>query len=144
MVNITLLNQFTPRILFDRNNKFDPKSMGNSAVDVNFDITVTYKQNEENKNHYLVEIRLVLNDVKCPVVMDIICCGIFEALKDGDDDDEDIKEALHIDAAGLLFPFLKERVLNVSAMGGTPPIIIPPIDFFGLYVNSQNNNQTKQ
>jgi hypothetical protein len=37
--------------------------------------------------------------------MDIICCGIFEALKDGDDDDEDIKEALHIDAAVVfIFP----------------------------------------
>ena len=51
-------------------------------------------------------------------------------------DEESIKPILLIEAPRHLFPFARAIVANVTRDGGFPPLLINPLDFAGMYLDS--------
>lgn len=137
-MKLLLKQQFTPKIVFDKNKKFKPEISNPNEIniDINFDISVTVKPNPKIKNEYLVDLQLIWNDLKSPVILDIITCGIFNIHGLSDDEPYDKNEQdnlLRVEGAEALFPYLRERVSNITSNGGLPPLILPPIDFSKIH-----------
>lgn len=44
---------------------------------------------------------------------------------------------LLVNCAGLLFPFLRRLLADITREGGFPPLLLDPIDFGALYVRRQ-------
>ncbi len=137
-MTITLKNQFTPRIIFDKNKNFDVKKHMNSKIplNVNFDISVSYQKNPNLDTEYLVELRMLWNDINSPVIIDIICCGVFDV--EGDFVNEELDKKLKIEGAQSVFPFMRERIANITLTGGITPVLMPPIDFKHIYESNKN------
>ena len=137
-MKITLKNQFTPRIIFDKNKNFDVEKHAKSKMplNVNFDISVSYQKNPNLDTEYLVELRMLWNDINSPVIIDIICCGVFDV--EGDFVDEELDGILKIEGAQAVFPFMRERIANITLTGGITPVLMPPIDFKRIYEANKN------
>lgn len=134
MMKLLLLQQFTPKVVFDRNKKFNPEKTAPNElnININFDISVTFKPVPNAKHEYLLDLQLGWHDIKSPVVLDIITCGIFRITgvdKDAFIDKEALDKLMRIEGADTLLPYLRERVSNLTFNGGLPPLILPPIDF---------------
>ena len=136
-MQLNFKNQFTPRIIFDKNHNFKIENKNlQMPINVNFDISVSYKKNPNVDNEYMVELRLLWNDIKSPVIIDMVTCGIFSI--EGNADESKIDEELKIQGAHMIFPFMRERILSITANGGIPPIIMPVIDFEKIYKQNKN------
>jgi preprotein translocase subunit SecB len=137
-MKIVLVNQFTPRIIFDKNKNFNVEEHVKSQVpvNVNFDISITYKKNPNVDTEYLLELRLLWNDINSPIIIDMVTCGIFKI--EGDFDDISLDKELKIRGAENVFPFMRERILNITSQGGIAPILMPPISFEEIYEKNKN------
>ena len=132
-----LKSQFTPRIIFDKNQNFKVDDVNSQVpVNVNFDISVSYKKNPNVDNEYLLELRMLWNDIKSPVIIDMVTCGIFSI--EGYANEKEIDKELKIQGAQIIFPFMRERILNVTSNGGIAPILMPVIDFEKVYLQNKN------
>ena len=47
-----------------------------------------------------------------------------------------IKPILYVEVPQLLFPFARQVIANAVSSGGFPPLLLNPVDFRGMYVNS--------
>ncbi len=136
-MQLILKNQFTPRIIFDKNENFKVEDLNSQMhINVNFDISVSYKKNPNIDNEYLLELRMIWNDIKSPVIIDMVTCGIFNI--EGNPDKKEIDKELKIQGAQIIFPFMRERILNVTSNGGITPILMPFINFEKVYQQNQN------
>jgi preprotein translocase subunit SecB len=69
-------------------------------------------------------------------VIELIYAGIFTFKGDSDDN---IQPALLIDCPQLLFPFARSIISNMTQSGGFPPLLLQPVNFAQLYINSRTN-----
>ena len=51
--------------------------------------------------------------------------------------DEDVQPALLIDCPQLLFPFARSIISNMTQHGGFPPLLLQPVNFAQLYIDSR-------
>ncbi|MBH67213.1 MAG: protein-export chaperone SecB [Rhodospirillaceae bacterium] len=51
--------------------------------------------------------------------------------------EEDVQPTLLISCPTLLFPFARNIIADVTRDGGFPPLLMQPVDFHQLYVQSQ-------
>ena len=77
-------------------------------------------------------------------IIELIYAGIFTFNKKNEDN---IQPALLIDCPQLLFPFARSIISNMTQSGGFPPLLLQPVNFTQLYINSrkdlENDAQTR-
>ena len=95
-----------------------------SIFEVSLRITITVKDNEDTL--YLVEVEQA---------------GIFkiEGL-----DDQQLARVLNTTCAAMLFPYAREVIDNVLTKGSLPPLMIPPVNFDGLFTSAMAAKQARE
>ena len=69
-------------------------------------------------------------------IIELIYAGIFTFHGESD---ENIQPALLIDCPQLLFPFARSIISNTTQNGGFPPLLLQPVNFAQLYINSRKD-----
>ena len=69
-------------------------------------------------------------------IIELVYAGIFTFQGESDDN---IQPALLIDCPQLLFPFARSIVSNVTQNGGFPPLLLQPVNFAQLYIDSKKD-----
>ena len=69
-------------------------------------------------------------------IVELIYAGIFTFQGESD---ENIQPALLIDCPQLLFPFARSIISNMTQNGGFPPLLLQPVNFAQLYINSRKD-----
>ncbi len=67
--------------------------------------------------------------------------GIFQMQNVPDDR---VQAMLFIDCPFIIFPFARRVLADVTRDGGFPPLMLEPIDFHGLFVKRQKQDQEKE
>ncbi|MBT7730574.1 MAG: protein-export chaperone SecB, partial [Rhodospirillaceae bacterium] len=67
-------------------------------------------------------------------VIELIYAGVFTFSNMTDDR---LQPSLLIDCPRLLFPFARSVIANVTSDGGFPPLMLQPVNFAQLFMNSQ-------
>lgn len=134
-----LKQQFTRKIVFDKNSDFKPdqeNKTGDMNVNLNFDISVNLRPNPNVQHEYVMDMQLAWNDARSPFLLDVVTTGVFQLIEIDSGveiDDVELNKVLRISGADMLFPYLRERISNVTSTGGVPTLMIPPIDFNHMY-----------
>lgn len=79
-----------------------------------------------------LRIRGTLKD-KVVFILELSYAGVFTLAVPA----EHVEPILFIECPRLLFPFARSIVAEMSREGGLPPLMLPPIDFLGLYRQRQ-------
>ncbi len=66
-------------------------------------------------------------------VVEVLYAGVFTL---HNVPEEQLKEACLIECPRLLFPFARRIVADATRDGGFPPLLLEPIDFVALYMQS--------
>ena len=96
------------------------------------------KQGDGEENGYVYEVTLSINiESMVEKISAFICevkyCGVFSVEEDKGKEEEEIKEALLIDAPSILFPFVREVISRMTSTAGFPPLMLDVINFEEMY-----------
>jgi preprotein translocase subunit SecB len=67
-------------------------------------------------------------------VVELVYAGVFTFSNMTDDK---LQPSLLIDCPRLLFPFARSIIANVTSDGGLPPLLLQPVNFAQLFLNSR-------
>ena len=67
-------------------------------------------------------------------VIELVYAGVFTFSNMTDDK---LQPSLLIDCPRLLFPFARSIIANVTSDGGLPPLLLQPVNFAQLFLNSR-------
>ena len=73
-------------------------------------------------------------------VIELVYAGIFTFQGENNDN---IQPALLIDCPQLLFPFARSIISSVTQNGGFPPLLLQPVNFAQLYIDSKKDLEPK-
>ena len=112
-------------------NSLQPKS--EPSVEVNVDVQAV------SLSDHVYEVSLTTSitgrdDTQTLFIIELVYAGIFTFQGESDDN---IQPALLIDCPQLLFPFARSIVSSVTQNGGFPPLLLQPVNFAQLYIDSQ-------
>ena len=104
-------------------------------VEVNVDVQAT------SLSHHVYEVSLTTSitgrdQSQTLFIIELIYAGIFTFSRESDDN---IQPALLIDCPQLLFPFARSIISNITQNGGFPPLLLQPVNFAQLYINSRKD-----
>ena len=71
-------------------------------------------------------------------IIERVYAGIFTFQGENDDN---IQPALLIDCPQLLFPFARSIISSVTQNGGFPPLLLQPVNFAQLYLDSKKDTE---
>lgn len=102
----------------------------NIALDINakamqehtFEVVLKIKAEAQNKNETIF-------------LLELAYAGVFSIT---DIHDQELEMALLVYCPNILFPYARSVISNVTRDGGFPPLMIAPIDFYGLYTQRKH------
>ena len=132
--DLSFENPNAPEIYFAQSEK-------QPEVDVNLQLN----NKKIDDNHYEVSLEITAKIVnkekdKTLFILELEHAAVF-FLKNIPE--EHIKMVLAVDCPTLLFPFTRQIASQVSVDGGFIPFLMEPINFMGLYQNSQKKEKQK-
>ena len=71
-------------------------------------------------------------------IIELVYAGVFTFQGESDDN---IQPALLIDCPQLLFPFARSIISGVTQNGGFPPLLLQPVNFAQLYIDSKKDSE---
>ena len=71
-------------------------------------------------------------------IIELVYAGIFTFQGESDDN---IQPGLLIDCPQLLFPFARSIISGVTQNGGFPPLLLQPVNFAQLYIDSKKDTE---
>ena len=71
-------------------------------------------------------------------IIELVYAGIFTFQGESDDT---IQPGLLIDCPQLLFPFARSIISGVTQNGGFPPLLLQPVNFAQLYLDSKKDTE---
>jgi len=113
-----------------------PKSIANQNNPPNIEVSVDVGARNLTDLQFEVELRITANakiaDTKAFVV-EVLYAGVFTLHNTAE---EKLKQVCLIECPRLLFPFARRIVADATRDGGFPPLLLEPIDFAALYMQS--------
>jgi preprotein translocase subunit SecB len=109
---------------------------GQPEMDVNIVIDANKIADETNPDLYESAVKLTIRSTRGGETLFIaeIVYAALVTLKDVAP--THIKPILYVEVPQLLFPFARQIIANAVSSGGFPPLLLNPVDFRGMYVNS--------
>lgn len=121
---------------FSFENPNSPQSLqpkNDPSIDVNIDVNA--KKLLDDVYEVALTISVTGTDGADPLfVIELIYAGVFTFSNMTDDK---LQPSLLIDCPRLLFPFARSIIANVTSDGGFPPLMLQPVNFAQLFMNSQ-------
>mgnify|MGYP003956041599 FL=1 len=121
-----------------------PHSLANQGAAPNIEVSVDVGARNLAPSQFEVELRITAHATqgdKKAFVVEVLYAGVFTM---HNVPEQQLKEACLIEGPRLLFPFARRIVADATRDGGFPPLLLEPIDFVALYMQSANNAQSGQ
>ncbi len=141
--------QYVKDISFENPNSPNSLRPGQDApkMDVNINLEANPVQDDKIKNLYEVVLKLGARaDRKdYPVFVAELQYAITVSLPDVPEDQH--HPLLLVEVPKLAFPFARKILADLTQEGGYPPLLIGPIDFYGMYMSKfakKNQEEAKQ
>ncbi|MBC8239124.1 MAG: protein-export chaperone SecB [Alphaproteobacteria bacterium] len=118
-----------------------PHSLSNQGTAPNIEVSVDVGARGLGPNQYEVELRITAqaaHEKKKAFVVEVQYAGVF-SLHNVEEDE--LKQVCLIECPRLLFPFARRVVADATRDGGFPPLLLDPIDFAQLFLQSMDNDQ---
>jgi len=116
-----------------------PHSLSNQGTAPNIEVSVDVGARGLGPDQYEVELRITAqaaHEEKKAFVVEVQYAGVFSL---HNVDEADLKPVCLIECPRLLFPFARRVVADATRDGGFPPLLLDPIDFAQLYLQSVEN-----
>ena len=113
-----------------------PHSLANQGTAPNIEVSVDVGARGLAPSQFEVELRITAHASqaeKKAFVVEVLYAGVFTM---HNVPDQQLKEACLIEGPRLLFPFARRIVADATRDGGFPPLLLEPIDFVALYMQS--------
>ena len=112
-----------------------PKS--EPSVEVNVDVQAV------SLSDHVYEVSLTTSitgrdETQALFIIELVYAGIFTFQGENNDN---IQPALLIDCPQLLFPFARSIISSVTQNGGFPPLLLQPVNFAQLYIDSKKDSE---
>ena len=135
---VAFVAEYLKDISFESPNSPDVFSReGKPSIDVTVDVGVNSLAQEDAYEVVLTVSVSGKYKKYTYLITEVKYAGIFHVVFEKE---EDVKKALLVDSATLLFPFVRQIIANLTREGGFPPVVLSPINFLELY---EENNSKK-
>ncbi len=141
-----ILTQYLKDLSFESPNS--PNSLKGTGENPNIQIGINVSGQNVEEDTYEVVLELTADakiDDNYLYKLEIVYAGLFH-LKDIPD--EILKQVLFVDCPIIIFPFLRQNVVQLTQEGGFPPLQLDPIDFGRLFheniAKAQEEQEEKQ
>ena len=107
------------------------------SVEVNVDVQAV------SLSDHVYEVSLTTSitgrdETQTMFIIELVYAGIFTFQGESDDN---IQPGLLIDCPQLLFPFARSIISGVTQNGGFPPLLLQPVNFAQLYLDSKKDTK---
>ena len=133
---IGLLAQYLKDCSYE--NPSAPQSLAKDLLAPSIDVTMDVQVQPLGENRFEVALRTTATasrDTEAVFVAEVLFAGVFELF---DVPEEKIQLVCLVDCPGLLFPFARRVLSDLTRDGGMPPILLDPVDFGALYERRQS------
>ena len=126
---LTLLGQYVKDLSFENPNSPKLPKLENSPK-IELDVNSEYLDLSKNKHEINLKIKISAT-VKSTVlfILELQYAGFFECNIKNEID----KKRFIVTGSGLLFPFARSMISNITMEGGFKPLILQPINFETLF-----------
>lgn len=109
---------------------------GNPEMDVNIVLDANKINDEQNPDLYESALKLTVRSTRGGETLFIaeIVYAALVTLKGVPQNG--IKPVLYVEIPQMLFPFARQILANAVSNGGFPPLLLNPVDFRSMYLNS--------
>ena len=107
-------------------------------IDVQFHISVAPVADDVHEVSMKIEVRAQGEANATIFAVELVYAGLFGARNIAP---EALSPFLYAEAPRLLFPFARQVISSAVTDGGFPPLLLDPIDFGGLYMQSAAQQQ---
>jgi preprotein translocase subunit SecB len=91
---------------------------------------------DEQVFEVLIQVQIRAISEKTTIfLMDLAYAGVLEVQAVPE---EMLEQAVYVQGAFLLFPYVRRVVSDISRDGGFPPIALEPMDFAAMYAQQRN------
>lgn len=140
-IQAKIVNQYIKDLSFENPNIrkliTNPGDQPNLKVEVN----VGAQRIENDLFETSIELKAsATNNLGTIYILETVYAGL---LKIESIPEEALEPFLLISGPTMIFPFLRRLVADVTREGGFPPLLLDPIDFGGLYVRRQQQQQAQ-
>lgn len=129
---------------FERDDKID------FNIETDYDTTIQIRYGVVENKHFAVEFEYLFeifskeNNTEHQISYSSIHVAQFDLEEDIDVEDEINKEKIkrfaNINAAAMIYPFIRENAASISAKAGMSPIMIPVSNFIERYEKIKKDN----
>jgi len=145
-IRVTNLGQYTNKLSFEAvKTPYALSKLRDIKPNVEFKLA-TKKAALDDNNHeitLLIEaISNIENSKENIFKVGLEYSGIFKL--EGNPTEEVKNEILLVNCVTLLFPFARQKLAEVTLSGGYQPIMLDPIDFRQVYLQSKQQNQAEK
>lgn len=119
----------TTQAFFNREKQISVEEYKQAKNNLKIDIEKNFPQNDFFEVSLTLDLKQTFND-KALVECKVTTCGVFK--KNSEMSEIELGNFCDINAAAIIFPFVREIVSNLSSKGGIQPIILQPINFVEL------------
>lgn len=133
--------QYVKDLSFENPNA--PQSLMTQADSPQIQVSVDVGAQALGGNRFEVELRITANADRGETrmfVVEVLYGGVFTLVNV---DQENVKPVCLVECPRLLFPFARRVVADATRDGGFPPLLLEPIDFGAMYLNSEHNQQVQ-
>jgi preprotein translocase subunit SecB len=133
---IGLLAQYLKDCSYE--NPSAPQSLAKDLLAPSIDVTMDVQVQPLGESRFEVALRTTATasrDTEAVFVAEVLFAGVFELF---DVPEEKIQLVCLVDCPGLLFPFARRVLSDLTRDGGMPPILLDPVDFGALYERRQS------
>tara|TARA_R110002167_G_scaffold36044_11_gene114746 strand:+ start:394 stop:900 length:507 start_codon:yes stop_codon:yes gene_type:complete len=129
--------QYVKDLSFENPNA--PQSLMTQADSPQIQVSVDVGAHAMGSNRFEVELRITAQAARGEqkmFVAEVLYAGVFTLVNV---EAADVKPVCLVECPRLLFPFARRVVADATRDGGFPPLLLEPIDFGAMYLNSEHS-----
>lgn len=130
--DVSFENPRSPQVLYNAQNQ---------RPDIDVKVDVAARKINEEEGHYEVEVSVNATakeeNGETVFIAEVVYAGLFVAKNLPANE---LEPALLVYSPGLLFPYLRRILSDLTRDGGFPPLLLDPIDFGRLYAHNRAQN----
>ena len=138
-VKVQIVSQYVKDLSFENPNIRKLLTGPGDSPNLKVEVNVNAERVEDKLYESAIEFKAVAtNNIGTIYVLETVYAGLFkiESIPD-----QALEPFLLISAPTTIFPFLRRLVADITREGGYPPLMLDPIDFAGLYMRRQQEQQ---